>query len=164
MRDRLKRKQGLLPPLPTKKDKKPIRQVSAKQQQKLNDAKDEQGDTEKDKFFMKMRKSLTGVCQCGCGQKTHKDDDVYYRFCICHIFPQRLFKSIQFHPLNWVERRFFLGCHANMDNRSMDKWPTFADWNDIKEKFHALAPLLTDQERSKKFYRQLEALVFNESN
>lgn len=162
MRDRLKRKQGLLPPLPTKKEKKPIRNVSQHQQTLSKAAKDANGDSEKDKFFSKMRKSLTGTCQCGCGQKTSKDDDLYFRFCICHIFPQRLFKSIQFHPLNWVERKFFGGCHTNMDDRSMDKWPMFADWDDIQEKFHQLAPLLTDQERSKKFYRQLESLVFKQ--
>lgn len=161
MNERLKRKQGLLPPLPTKKPKKPINQVSDKQRQKNKDAKDANGDTLKDIFFESMRKRLTGTCQCGCGQKTQKDDDLYYRFCICHVFPQRLFESIQFHPMVWVERKFFGGCHANMDDKSMDLWPNFADWDDIKEKFHLLAPLLTDQERKKKFYTHLEYLVYN---
>jgi CHASE3 domain sensor protein len=35
-----------------------------------------------------------------------------------------------------------------------------ADWDDIKEKFHQLAPLLTDEERATKFYSTLEKMVY----
>jgi hypothetical protein len=35
-----------------------------------------------------------------------------------------------------------------------------ADWDDIKEKFHLLVPLLTREERGKKFYTMLEKLVY----
>jgi hypothetical protein len=46
-----------------------------------------------------------------------------------------------------------------MDDRSIELWINFADWDDIVYKFHALSPLLTNEERCKKFYRNLESLV-----
>lgn len=113
-----------------------------------------------DKFYEVARKKLTGVCQCGCGKKSSKDDDRFYRFSICHLFPKKKFKSIATHPLNFVERAFWGGDHTNTDEQSMDKWPTFADWPDIKEKFFALAPLLTEKERAIKFYHHLEKLIY----
>lgn len=48
-----------------------------------------------------------------------------------------------------------------MDEKGMDLWPNFADWDDIKEKFHQLAPLLTDEERATKFYKNLEYLIYH---
>lgn len=42
----------------------------------------------------------------------------------------------------------------------MDRWPGMADWDDIKTKFHELAPLLTDAERATKFYSTLEKLIY----
>ncbi len=116
--------------------------------------------TEKQIWFDARRNELVGVCQCGCGEKSQKNEDTYFYHCCCHVFPQRLFESIQFHPHNWVERRFWGGCHTNMDEGSMSKWVNFADWDNIVEIFHELAPLLTDEERTKKFYTNLESLVY----
>lgn len=123
-------------------------------------------ESQKKRWFNRRRHEMTGTCQCGCGNKSSKYQDEHFRSSICHIFPQRLFESVRYHHLNWVERTFWAtgkgsGCHSNMDNRSMDKWPMFADWEDIKAKFHELAPLLTDKERKKKFYKNLEYLVLN---
>jgi hypothetical protein len=122
---------------------------------KTTKTKDESSDI----FFNDQRKVMTGVCQCGCGKPSQKDHDVYFRFCICHIFPKKLFPSIATHPMNWVERAFWGGHHTNMDNRSIELWTSYSDWSDIKEKFHILAPLLSDKERKKKFFTTLEALV-----
>lgn len=116
--------------------------------------------TEKEKWFRLVRIKLTGTCQCGCARKTSKYEDAHFRSSCAHVFPQRLFKSIQFHPLNWVERNFWEGCHTNMDSQSMDKWVNMADWDNIVEIFHELAPLLTDEERAHKFYGHLERLVY----
>ena len=43
----------------------------------------------------------------------------------------------------------------------MDRWPNMEDWDDIKEKFFVLAPLLTDKERSHKFYKHFESLIYS---
>lgn len=117
-------------------------------------------DTLLQKWFKIIRKKLTGICQCGCKKKSQKDDELYFRNSCCHIFPKRDFPSVMYHQLNYVERAFWGGCHSVMDDTSMDRWPEMADWNDIKEKFHELAPLLTDEERTKKFYTHLESLIF----
>lgn len=120
----------------------------------------EQEQTEKEKWFALIRTKLVGTCQCGCGQKSQKKDDMYFRHSCCHLFPKSKFGSIKYHPLNYVERAFFGGCHSVMDDTSMDRWVNFADWDDIKEKFHILAPLLTDEERASKFYSHFERLIY----
>jgi hypothetical protein len=112
-----------------------------------------------DGWFEERRKNLVGVCQCGCGEKSQKKDDTYYRHCICHIFPKRLFKSVATHPMNFVERAFWGGCHTNLDEQSMDKWVGMADWDDIKAKVEAMLPYIAEEEKKHKFYSQLENLI-----
>lgn len=112
-----------------------------------------------ERWFNTIRRKLTGKCQCGCGRASSKDDEKYYKFSCCHLFPKNRFESIMYHPNNYVERAFWGGCHTNLDSR-MDKWPTMADWENIKEKFHELAPLLTEEERANKFYTEFEKLVY----
>jgi hypothetical protein len=160
-------KLGLLPREVVKKPRKPIAKVSKKKAAEMKEEKKRRGDkdTFKEAWFKARRREMTGVCQCGCTQKSSKNDDVNFRSSAAHIFPQRLFPSIQFHRLNWVERAIWAtptssSCHTNMDNRTMDLWPNFADFDDIKEKFFVLAPLLTDEERCTKFYKHLESLVY----
>jgi hypothetical protein len=156
---------GIQAPDP-KKERKPIAKISEKKMAKDAAEKKALGgeDTFKEKWFKARRREMTGTCQCGCAQPSQKNDDVNFRGSAAHIFPKSEkdgFPSIALHPLNWVERRQFGGCHDNMDNGGMDKWVNFADWDDIKEKFYVLAPLLTEEERKKKFYTQLEALVYS---
>lgn len=123
----------------------------------------------KETWFKNTRKKLTGICQCGCGNPSSKNDFIgldgkiqsYFRSSCCHIFPKSKFPSIQYHPLNYVERAFWGGCHSFMDDTSMDRWINMADFDDIKTKFYILAPLLTDDERASKFYTRLESLVLN---
>ena len=153
-------KLGLLPPEAVAKERKPLKKVSDKRKKENEEAKERGGDNEMDKFFERNRKKMVGLCQCGCSQKSQKNDDTFYRGCISHVFPKRIFKSIATNDLNWVERAMFGGCHSVMDDTSMDRWVNFADWEDIKERFHELAPLLTDEERATKFYTHLEKLIY----
>jgi hypothetical protein len=119
------------------------------------------GNAELQRWFEDRRKELVGTCQCGCGNKSQKKDDTFFKGSCCHIFPKRKFKSVMLHPLNYVERAMFGGCHSIMDDTSMDRWVNFADWEDIKAKFHVLSPLLTQEEKASKFYSHLEKLVLN---
>lgn len=146
-----------------KKEKRPIAKKSAKKIQQEKEERELRNgdDTLLEKWFKTRRTELTGVCQCGCGQKSQKHDDTFFRGSCCHIFPKATFPSVMYHKLNCVERAMYGGCHHNMDNGGLDKWPNFADWDDIKERFHELAPLLTDDERATKFYSKLEKLVYN---
>ena len=154
-------KQGLLPPEAVAKERKPLKKVSDKRKKENEEAKERGGDNEMDKFFERNRKKMVGLCQCGCSQKSQKNDDTFFRGSISHVFPKRIFKSIATNDFNWVERAMFGGCHSVMDDTSMDRWVNFADWEDIKERFHLLAPLLTDEERATKFYTHLEKLIYN---
>jgi hypothetical protein len=137
-----------------KKSKKKLAQEAEKKRIRGDD------DTLMEQWFKARRKELTGTCQCGCGKPSQKKDDTFFRGSCCHIFPKATFKSVMYHTLNCVERAMFGGCHHNMDNQGIDKWPSMADWEDIKERFHVLAPLLTDQERATKFYSKLESLIY----
>lgn len=138
-----------------KKSKKKLAQEAEEKRLRKDD------DTLMEKWFKARRKELTGTCQCGCGKPSQKKDDTYFRGSCCHIFPKTTFESVMYHPLNCVERAMFGGCHHNMDNQGLDKWPGFADWDDIKERFHILAPLLTDEERATKFYKILQQLIYS---
>lgn len=151
------------------KEKKPLRRKSLKKQAEEAEQKklvSSDGDTLKEQWFKARRKEMTGTCQCGCAGASQKKDDIYFRHSAAHIFPKSDFESVMYHPLNWVERRFWAGnngtsaCHSIMDDTSMDRWPNMADWEDIKEKFHILAALLTGEERATKFYKHLEKLVY----
>lgn len=146
-----------------KKKKQPIAKVSKKTQAKKDAEKklvSSGGDTLMEQFFKTQRKKLTGTCQCGCGEPSQKKDDIYFRHSIAHIFPKRIFPSVMYNPMNWVERRFWGGCHSVMDDTSMERWPGMGDWEDIKEKFQVLAELLTPEERATNFYTLLEKLVY----
>ena len=146
-----------------KKKKQPIRKVSEKTKARQEAEKklvSSDGDTLMERFYKAARKRMTGTCACGCGEASQKKDDIYFRHSVAHIFPKRLFPSIMYHPLNWVERRFWGGCHSVMDDTTMDRWPCMEDWDSIKEKFYILAPLLTDEERATNFYTRLEKLVY----
>lgn len=112
-----------------------------------------------DKWWEDRRRDLVGTCQCGCGSKSQKKDDTYYRHCICHIFPKRLFKSVARHPLNFVERAFWGGCHTNMDDQSIEKWVGMADWDDIKAKVERIVPYISPEEKKHKFYSQLIEII-----
>ena len=160
-------KLGQLPKESGPKPKKPLKRIGNKKAAEMKTSNDAPGGEDqymKDNWFKRRRLEMVGICQCGYAMPSSKNDDKYFRSSICHIFPQRLFPSIQFHGRNWVERKFWAtrdtsACHAQMDNKSMDLWPKMADWDDIKEKFFILEPLLTDEERKKKFYLHLKKLV-----
>lgn len=146
-----------------KKAPAPIRKVSVKKAKQEREEKKLQGDEDSNlqKWFKARRREMVGTCQCGCAMPSQKNDEMYFRHSAAHIFPKATFISIMYHPLNFVERRFWGGCHTNMDERGLDLWPNMADWEDIKEKFHELAPLLTEEERATKFYTKLSGLVFS---
>lgn len=141
------------------KTRKPIAKVSDKKKAELAEEKEDRA--AKEAFYRACRRRMTGTCQCGCGQPSQKNSDEHFRGSCAHLFPKRDFRSIKYHPANWVERAQFGGCHTNMDEGGMDKWPNMADWEDIKQRFFVLEPLLTDEEKTRKFYHRLKGLIEN---
>jgi len=148
--------------LPKEKKQYRIPKKSAKKIKRESEEKELRGgdDTLMEQWFKARRKQMTGTCSCGCAKPSQKKDDTFFRHSCCHIFPKAKFESIMYHPLNFIELAFWSGCHTTFDDAGMDKWPNTACWDDIKEKFHILAPLLTDEERATKFYTKLEKLVY----
>lgn len=116
-------------------------------------------DVKLNKWFVETRIKLTGFCQCGCALNSQKYDDKFYKFSCCHLFPKSIFKSIMYHRDNYVERAFWGGHHSVMDDTSMDRWVEFRDWQNIKNKFNILDPLIDTKEKTHKFYKHLQHLV-----
>lgn len=146
-------------PLPKKK-KYFIKPKSDKRIAKEKEQREAEGEISlKEVWFQARRVEMTGICGCGCGQPSSKYDNKNFRNSACHIFPYSKFKSVQYHPLNFVERNWEDGCHHNMDNTSMDRWPNFADWENIKRRVRVLSQLLTPKERAKKFFSHIDKLV-----
>lgn len=156
MIDLQQRKLGIRPS-PEKKEAKPLARIG--EAGKRNAKEDSAHEKELDIWFKEIRKKLTGFCQCGCGEKSQKKNDPFFKASICHIFPKSIFPSVATHPLNYVERAMFGGCHSNMDNRSMKLWPGMEDWDSIKAKFLVLEKCLTKEEKGKKFYNMLKDLI-----
>lgn len=153
-----------------KKKSTPIRKISEKKQAEKEAEKklvSSDGDSLKEQWFKARRKEMTGICACGCGEPSQKQDNVWFRSSASHIFPKGLFESVMYHPLNFVERRFWAGingtnaCHTMMDEAGLDRWPNMEDWSKIRERFFILAPLLTREEKATNFYTKLEQLVFS---
>lgn len=156
-------KLGLMPKEAVSKVRKSIPKVSNKR--KISNVKNKENgsDIEIDRFFEKMRKEMTGKCVF-CGGKTEKNNDKYYKFSIAHLFPKKpsMFPSIATHPLNWLELCYFgNSCHSNFDNGklSFELLKDSKEWDIIVHKFNQLSPLLTDTERTKKFYTNLKTLI-----
>lgn len=143
-----------------KKEPKKPQPIAKQSEKKKAQLAEEKGDREeKEAWFKAVRKLMTGTCQCGCGQPSQKNSDEHFRGSACHVFPKNDFLSVRFHLANFVERAMFGGCHHNMDHGGMDKWPNMADWEDLKRRFYILEPLLTPEEKTKKFYHRLKELV-----
>ena len=120
---------------------------------KLHDAQKEADGQETPKitpqrqWFLYRRKELTGICQCGCGTPSSKNDDKYFHCSIAHILPKSKVKSMALHPLNFIELNFWDGCHANFDNRSSDLWEGMGCWHEIVYKFKKMYPEIPDYEK-----------------
>jgi hypothetical protein len=163
LEERLARKQGVAPPLPTRREKKPIKKMSVKRlaEMKLNKG----GDSEQDLFFEAMRKRMTGRCLF-CNQKTEKENDETYRRSIAHLLPKNknAFPSVATHNENWIELCFHNNsCHTNFDNGKIT-WEFIKDskeWDVVKEKLLTVLPMIAEKERKNKLYDKLINLVYS---
>jgi len=159
LEDRLKRKNGELPPLPTKKDKKPIPKVSAKKQKELSGAK---GDDALDKWFEERRKEMTGRCVL-CNSSTLKGNDDEYRRSIHHLLDKRptMFPSVALHPDNWLEVCFYgNSCHTNIHNGTItiDLILDSREGEIIISKFKKIFPFIDPSEHKRIPERLLKTL------
>ncbi len=162
--DRLQRKLGLAPALPTKKTPKPIAKVSKKRA--AQEARDREAGTDGilDRWFEERRKELTGFCAL-CGGKSEKHNDETYRRSIHHLLEKRknMFPSLAVHPVNFLEVCFYgNSCHQNIHGGKIT-WELLFDsqeWRIIKPKLEVLLPMCTAEEKKNKVYSKLETMVY----
>ncbi len=149
--DRMKRKLGILPPLPTKKEKKAINKISDKKRAEQKAAGDKDGLL--DAWFVERRKEMVGRCAL-CNGKTEKDNDETYRRSIHHLLDKRkgMFPSVATHPSNWLEVCFYgNSCHTNIHNKTIT-WELLYDsreWIYIEIKLKSILPFLDKTEYSR---------------
>ncbi len=127
-------KLGLLPKESGPKPKKPIAKKSPK---KIAEEKEERasrgpdGDTELQKFMKNAIKRMRGVC-AETGLRTETKIFKYACMSIAHILPRQKVKSVQYHPLNWVE--LDVGMHVKFDKMSWEEREQMGCWPEIRNK------------------------------
>src|SRR5574337_480806 len=165
MEERLMRKNGMLPPLPTKKDRKPLKKKSDKKIEEERLAKESGSDNSLDRWFEERRREMTGRC-CLCGGKTEKHNDKTYRNSIHHLLDKRksMFPSLALHPNNFLEVCFYgNSCHTNIHNGliTFELLHDSKEWLFVEKKLKILLPLCTEKEKQNKLYSKLIELVYN---
>lgn len=108
--------------------------------------------TEQELWFRARRLEMDGYCICGCGQKSSKDSDKYYKFSLAHVLKKSEFKSIATHVANCIELAAFGdSCHTTFDNMGYeyckDTKPKL--WAIVVEKFKILYPCIAEDEKKK---------------
>jgi hypothetical protein len=111
------------------------------------------------KWFKERANDLTGVC-AACGSRSCKDDPKYEKFSIAHIFPKAYFPSVELHKDNFIELCFWdLNCHGQYDNQGIETIVGTPAWLIMVKRFHAFEHLLTDEEKTRKFYKKFKQLA-----
>lgn len=159
LEDRMKRKNGLLPKMEFKKQKKPLKKISPKRMEENKVKKESGGDSELDLFFNAMRKKCKGMCFF-CQQGTTYKNDTLWRIAIAHLLPKSKFKSVATNQENWVELCW--NCHHDFDNSKIS-WELLYDskeWISLKEKLLNILPMVSENEKKNKLYDKLIKLVY----
>lgn len=161
LEDRLKRKQGLAPPLPTRKEKKPLKKLSDKARIEKENERKVGGDDSLDLWFEEMKEWLTGKCEfCG-GKTTWKSKDLW-RIAIAHLLPKSKFKSVAQNVNNWTELCW--DCHTMFDSGKIT-WEMLHDsheWLLLREQLKIILPMVAEAEKKNKLYSKLETLVYEQ--
>ena len=139
-------KLGLLPKESGPKPKKAIAKKSAKkidEEKKERESRGPDGDTELQKFMKNAIKRMRGVC-AETGLRTETKIFKYACMSIAHILPRQKVKSVQYHPLNWIE--LDVGMHVKFDKMSWEEREQMGCWPDIRDKLIHIWPDLDPSE------------------
>ncbi len=134
----------------TPKVKKAIPKVSKKRAEKLAAQKDENGDTELQKWFRGRMKFMGHSCK-ECGMKAETGIYQYAIHHICHILPKRenMCPSVRVHPLNFIT---LCSDHHNQfdsygyDDKGWAEREKMACWELVKERLIMIYPSLDPSE------------------
>ncbi len=144
--ERLQRKLGLAAPLPTKKERKPMKKVSDKRAKQIADEKEARGDgdTEMQRFFKSAVKRMTGYC-AETGLKTETKIFQYAVMSIAHIIPKSKALSIATHPLNWIELN--VDFHHKFDALSWEEKEKLGCWPVIHQRLVSMFPNVSEEDK-----------------
>lgn len=144
MSDRLARKNGILPPLPTKKEKKPIPKKSAKKIAEEKEQKKENGgeETELTKWYRQKMK-LMDRCYWT-GQVVEKHVFHYAKMSICHILEKSKCPGVKTHPLNFII--LIPDLHKKFDEMSWEEREQLPFWDIIRDRLVMIYPDLPPSE------------------
>lgn len=139
-------KLGLLPKESGAKPKKTIPKISEKRKKEMADEKKFRGDedTELVKFMKRCIKQFTGYC-LETGLKTETRIYKYAICSVCHILSRQQCKSVQYHPLNWIELE--PGFHVKFDKMSWEEREKLGCWPVIQQRLIMIYPDLHPSER-----------------
>lgn len=90
---------------------------------------------------------LTGHC-LECGEPIHTFIREVAIGAVSHILPKNIFKSVQFHPLNWLELGPSCGCHTRW-GKSWDSAAKMKVFPQALERFRQFEMDIIPKERSK---------------
>jgi len=142
---RMLRKNGLIPPLPTKKEKKPIAKKSDKKlaQEKAEKEARNGGNSDLVTWY-KRQMNFMDLCE-ETGLRLETKIYQYAIMSICHILPKSTCKSVATHPLN----RVFLipDLHTKFDAMSWEEKEKMGCWHLIKQRLISLYPDLAENEK-----------------
>jgi len=164
LEDRMMRKNGKLPKLSFKKEKKPLKKVSDKKLAEIKSNK--RGDEKKeDNYFEYWMKHAVPICE-NCGMEAHwlkepqtdpgkkKAYDLMWRACQAHVLPKKkthgfpsLANNLKNHLVLFPSWGGYLcGCHGFFDSSwynatTMDVWPKAVDI------FKELCPFMPEKEK-----------------
>lgn len=140
------RKAGMLPPLPTKKEKKPLKKKSEKKIAEERAERERLGgdDTDLVKWYKARMKMMTGYCN-ETGLKTETKIYKYAIASICHLLPKSTCPSVKTHPLNFIE----LNCdfHTKFDAMSWEEKEKLGCWPIIHDRLISVWCDLAPEER-----------------
>lgn len=105
------------------------------------------GTEERELWFLFQRQKMTGVCQeGGCKESTNKNNDVYFRWSICHIVPKSLVPSVSTHPHNCIE---LCWQHHSEFDATFDKASKMQCFAETKRRFELFKHLIPADEMRK---------------
>lgn len=157
LEERMLRKNGVMPLLPTKKQPKPIPKKSAKKKAEEKRGRDERGDGDTDlqRWYAAIMAKEEGRCW-ETGEKINKEDSFGWHGSIAHVLPKSKFESVATHPQNYMILKMWGGTHAKYD-ASWESASKMKVWPYAIKIINILYPLLTSEEKAR--IRNIEVIA-----
>lgn len=100
--------------------------------------------TKRQEWFRARVMEMTGFC-AECKAPTSKYNFKYAICSVAHILPKSIFKSVEFHPLNWMELGAQCGCHSRSE-----VWSNATEmkvWGEMVARFRLFVDDIAEDER-----------------